>query len=143
MGLPRATYYDAPSVKADDGEIVAAMTMICDEFEAYGYRRVGAELRHSDEVFDRYRKPVHEAIRRLRDVMVALHGGPLEGSVHPFNLAVRPRMIWFRQPVLGAVASQSMSNITLQRIVGSETVLRQIGELDAVVGEHGVDLIRG
>jgi putative transposase len=46
MGLPRSTYYDAPAVKADDVEIVAAMTTICDEFEAYGYRRVGAELRH-------------------------------------------------------------------------------------------------
>ena len=45
MGLPRSTYYDAPAVKADDGETVAAMTTICDEFEAYGYRRV-AELRH-------------------------------------------------------------------------------------------------
>src|SRR6516225_5714122 len=45
MGLPRSTYYDAPAVKADDGEVVAAMTTICDEFEAYGYRRVGAELR--------------------------------------------------------------------------------------------------
>jgi putative transposase len=33
-------------VKADDTEIVTAMTAICDEFEAYGYRRVGAELRH-------------------------------------------------------------------------------------------------
>jgi putative transposase len=46
MGLPRSTYYDAPAVKADDGEIVAAMMTICDKFEAYGYRRVGAELRH-------------------------------------------------------------------------------------------------
>ena len=46
MGLSRSTYYDAPTVKAGDGEIVAAMTTICDEFEAYGYRRVGAELRH-------------------------------------------------------------------------------------------------
>ena len=44
MGLPRSTYYDTPAVKADDGEIVAAMTTICEEFEAYGYRRVGAEL---------------------------------------------------------------------------------------------------
>ena len=34
MGLPRSTYYDAPAVKADDGEIVTAMTTICDEFEA-------------------------------------------------------------------------------------------------------------
>ena len=46
MGLPRSSYYDVPAVKAGDGEIVAAMTTICDEFEAYGYRRVGAELRH-------------------------------------------------------------------------------------------------
>ncbi len=34
------------AVKADDAAIVANMTAICDEFEAYGYRRVGAELRH-------------------------------------------------------------------------------------------------
>jgi putative transposase len=46
MGLPRSTYYDAPAAQADDGKLVAAMTTICDEFEAYGYRRVGAELRH-------------------------------------------------------------------------------------------------
>jgi putative transposase len=46
MGLPRSTFYDAPSVKADDAEIIANMITICDEFETYGYRRVGAELRH-------------------------------------------------------------------------------------------------
>ncbi len=46
MSMPRSTYYDGPSVKADDAEIVATMTSICDEFEAYGYRRVAAELRH-------------------------------------------------------------------------------------------------
>src|SRR5262245_51151662 len=46
MGLPRSTRYDAPSLKADDAEIIANMITICDEFETYGYRRVGAELRH-------------------------------------------------------------------------------------------------
>ena len=30
----------------DDAVLVATMIAICDEFEAYGYRRVGAELRH-------------------------------------------------------------------------------------------------
>jgi putative transposase len=45
MGLPRSTYYDVASREADDAEIVATMKAICDEFEAYGYRRVGAELR--------------------------------------------------------------------------------------------------
>jgi putative transposase len=46
MALPRSTYYDGPSYKADDAEIIATMMAICDEFEAYGYRRIGAELRH-------------------------------------------------------------------------------------------------
>jgi transposase len=46
MGLPRSTFYDAPSLKADDAEIMANMITICGEFETYGYRRVGAELRH-------------------------------------------------------------------------------------------------
>ena len=35
-----------PSVPTDDAALVATMIAICDEFEAYGYRRVGAELRH-------------------------------------------------------------------------------------------------
>ena len=46
MSLPRSTFYDAPSIPADDTEIVARIHAICDEFEAYGYRRVGAALRH-------------------------------------------------------------------------------------------------
>lgn len=45
MGLPRSTFYDAPSVAMDDTEIVRRMQAICDEFETYGYRRVGAALR--------------------------------------------------------------------------------------------------
>jgi transposase InsO family protein len=46
MGLSRSTYYDVPSSPTDDAALVATMIAICDEFEAYGYRRVGAELRH-------------------------------------------------------------------------------------------------
>ena len=45
MGLLRSTFYDAPSVAVDDTEIVRRMQAICDEFETYGYRRVGAALR--------------------------------------------------------------------------------------------------
>ena len=59
MGLPRSTYYDALPVKTDDAEIVANITAICDEFEAYGYRRVGAELRHRGMVVN------SKKIRRL------------------------------------------------------------------------------
>ena len=46
MGIGRSTFYDAPDVRARDLIIVAEMKMICDEFEAYGYRRLDAELRH-------------------------------------------------------------------------------------------------
>ena len=46
MGLPRSTYYDMPGIPVDDTEIVARIEAVCDEFETYGYRRVGAALRH-------------------------------------------------------------------------------------------------
>ncbi|MFZ0459483.1 MAG: IS3 family transposase [Rhodoplanes sp.] len=46
MGLSRSTFYDVPAIRTDDAEIVARITVICEEFECYGYRRVGAELRH-------------------------------------------------------------------------------------------------
>jgi len=59
MGLPRSTFYDAPAARLDDAEIVGRMQTICDEFEAYGYRRVGAELRHQGVVVN------HKKIRRL------------------------------------------------------------------------------
>ena len=45
-GRARSTFYDAPARKTADADIVARITAICEEFERYGYRRVGAELRH-------------------------------------------------------------------------------------------------
>src|SRR5260370_36123580 len=59
MGLPRSTFYDAPTTRLDDAEIVGRMQMICDEFEAYGYRRVAAELRHQGVVVN------HKKVRRV------------------------------------------------------------------------------
>ena len=46
MGIARSAFYDTPEARARDLSIVAEMKTICDEFEAYGYRRVDAELRH-------------------------------------------------------------------------------------------------
>ena len=46
MGLSRSTFYAAPREKPSDAELVAEIRAITDEFECYGYRRVGAELRH-------------------------------------------------------------------------------------------------
>jgi putative transposase len=50
MGLARSTYYDVPMTPASDEEIVTQMRAICDEFESYGYRRVGAALRQQGTV---------------------------------------------------------------------------------------------
>src|SRR5260370_14011381 len=45
MGIGRSAFYDTPEVRARELTIVAEIKTICDEFEAYGYRRVDAELR--------------------------------------------------------------------------------------------------
>ena len=50
MAMPRSTFYDVPSLAVDDSEIVGRMQAICDEFETYGYRRVGAALRQQGVV---------------------------------------------------------------------------------------------
>ena len=41
MGLSRSTYYDKPSLPADDAAILAAMIAICDEFEAMAIGGLG------------------------------------------------------------------------------------------------------
>jgi transposase InsO family protein len=46
MGIGRSTFYDTPDARTRELTIVAEMKTICDEFEAYGYRRVDAELGH-------------------------------------------------------------------------------------------------
>nr|WP_245314425.1 IS3 family transposase [Sinorhizobium alkalisoli] len=59
MGIARSTYYDRRDGQADDTAVVEAMFAICDEFEFYGYRRVGAALRQKGLVVN------HKKIRRL------------------------------------------------------------------------------
>ncbi len=46
MGIARSTYYDKPAISVDDTALVETMASISDSFEAYGYRRMQAALRH-------------------------------------------------------------------------------------------------
>ena len=46
MGISRSSFYALPADTPDDTKIVVEMKAIADEFEAYGYRRMTAELRH-------------------------------------------------------------------------------------------------
>jgi putative transposase len=59
MGLARSTCYDQPARVVDDTALVDAMCAIGDEFEAYGYRRMGAALRQQGLVVN------HKKLRRL------------------------------------------------------------------------------
>jgi len=41
MGLSRSTFYDRPPAAIAPNDILVRIGAICDEFECYGYRRVG------------------------------------------------------------------------------------------------------
>ena len=75
-------------------------------------------------------------------VVVALDGRILDGAVHSLDLPIGPRMIGFGKPMLDAVVpAGAIEGMAAQQRGRSLTVLRQIGELDAIVGEHRVDRI--
>ena len=59
MGIARSSYYAASQAKRDDTALVEAMTAICAEFEAYGWRRVQAAFRLQGIVAN------HKKIKRL------------------------------------------------------------------------------
>src|ERR1700752_202758 len=58
-GLVRSSYYDVATTPVSDAELVGLIRVICDEFECYGYRRVGAALRQQGIVAN------HKKLRRL------------------------------------------------------------------------------
>jgi putative transposase len=102
MGLARSTYYDQPARPADDTAVVEALFAICDAFEFYGYRRVGAALRQDGLVVN------HKKIRRLmrehdlqprnRRRFVATtdsnHDGPIFANLAASFLATGPNQLW-------------------------------------------------
>jgi putative transposase len=59
MRLSRSTFYDAPPVGVTADDVLARIKAICDEVECYGYRRVGAALRHQGVVVN------NKKLRRL------------------------------------------------------------------------------
>jgi len=102
MGLARSTFYDmAPVVLADD-ELVARIGAICDEFECYGYRRVGAALRHQGVVVNskKLRRLMREHSlqpkRRRRYVITtdSNHAGPIYPDLTKGLVPDRPNQLW-------------------------------------------------
>ena len=74
-------------------------------------------------------------------VMEAFDGRVFDRAVHPFDLAIRPRVVWLREAVLDTVGLADHVEAHGPGIDGV-AIPRLLGELNAVVGENGVDLIR-
>ena len=78
-------------------------------------------------------------------------GGVLDGAVHAFDLAIGPRMLWLGQPVIdvgegtGVFESVSSEGLLardhLADLGWGPGFALGIGEVDAVVGQHRVDLV--
>ena len=112
MGLPRSTYYDAPVATADEAEIVARIEAICEEFEAYGYRRVGAALRHQGIIVNskkvRRLMREHDLQPRRRKRFVATtdsdHDGPIFPNLAKDVTADGPNQLWVADITYVAIA---------------------------------------
>ena len=102
MGLARSTFYDATPVPLGSDELVSRIGAICDEFECYGYRRVGAALRHQGVVVNsnKVRRLVREhelqLKRRWRYVVTtdSGHAGPIYPDLAKTLVLDRPNQLW-------------------------------------------------
>jgi putative transposase len=102
MGLARSTFYDAPPIAAAPEEVLIRIKAICDEFECYGYRRVGAALRHQGVVVNskklRRLMKVHDLQpkqrRRFAVTTDSEHGGPIFPDLAKVVILERPNQLW-------------------------------------------------
>ncbi|MGK7865614.1 IS3 family transposase, partial [Falsiroseomonas sp. E2-1-a4] len=102
MGLPRSTFYDPSPATLDADEVLARIGAICDEFECYGYRRVGAALRHQGIVVNgkKLRRLMREhelqPKRRRRYVVTtdSGHGGPIYPDLVKDVVPDGPNQLW-------------------------------------------------
>ncbi len=76
-------------------------------------------------------------------VVEAVDGRFFDGPVHSFDLAVSPRVVGFGQTMFDTVGPADLVE-AVHTVTGGPAiaVTRQIGELDAVIGEYGVQPVR-
>ena len=102
MGLSRSTFYDKSAILLGEDELVTCIGAICDEFECYGYRRVGAALRHQGVVVNgkKLRRLMREhglqPKRRRRYVVTtdSNHAGPVYPDLAKDLVPDRANQLW-------------------------------------------------
>jgi len=87
MGVARSSYYSAPARAEADAALVAEMRVITDAWECYGYRRVGAELRHRGWVVNskkvRRLMKLYDLNPRRRRRFTKTTDSDHDGPIHP------------------------------------------------------------
>jgi putative transposase len=102
MGLARSTYHDTPAADDRDAEVLARIRAVGEEFEAYGYRRICAELRHQGLVVNskRVRRLMREhdlqprCRRRYTATTDSDHDEPLFDNKAPGITLDGPNQLW-------------------------------------------------
>ena len=125
MGIGRSTFYDTADVRSSDVTVVAEMKAICDEFEAYGYRRVGAELRHRGMVVNakKVRRLMREhALNPKRRRRFAILGASASWG----KFAPKARLTPKRRTRAPSDARQKCSPQTLRASPGTSGRLREL-----------------
>ena len=91
-------------------------------------------------VFDEVAEVPAELVEII--VVKALDGGVLDGPVHALDLPVGPGVVDFGEAVLDAMlAAAQVEHVGHLSRRGTFGVARRMAELDAVVGQHGVDRV--
>jgi putative transposase len=87
MSVARSSYYAAPAAADADAALVAEMRAITDTWECYGYRRIGAELRHRGWVVNgkkvRRLMKLHDLNPRRRRRFTRTTDSDHDGPIYP------------------------------------------------------------
>lgn len=113
MEVARSSFYAEPAPRPADGVIQAEITAICDDYPAYGYRRVGAELRHRGLVVNakKVRRIMAEhglnPKRRRRHVVTtdSNHDGPIFANIAKGFEVHGPDQLWVADITYVAIAA--------------------------------------
>jgi putative transposase len=113
MEVARSSFYAESAPRRSDEAILAAITAVCEEYPAYGYRRVGAELRHRGLVVNakKVRRIMAEAglnpKRRRRYVVTtdSNHDGPIFPNIAKEFEVHGPDQLWIADITYVAIAT--------------------------------------
>lgn len=155
MGVARSSYYAAPAEADTDAELVTEMRAITDTWECYGYRRVGAELRHRGWVVNskkvRRLMKLHDLNprrrRRFTKTTDSDHDGPIYPLIAKGFVAHGPDQLWvgditFVAITTGFVYVAIVLDAWSRRVVGYAISRRIDARLVIAAFERAIDLRR-